>query len=184
VAARPTPAPIRQPARLPDDERFPAPSAGKVVVIGCGNLLRGDDAAGPIAIRMLWERGVPGDVLLVDGGTAGMDVAFKMDGARRVVLIDAAFTGAAPGTVYRVPGHELAELPPLAGLHSHQFRWDHSLAFAEWLLGERMPADVEVFLIEAESCEPGADLTEPVCTAVRRVCDLLAGEWEQLDDGR
>jgi Ni,Fe-hydrogenase maturation factor len=30
-----------------------------VLVIGCGNLLRGDDGVGPVLVRHLWERGVP-----------------------------------------------------------------------------------------------------------------------------
>ena len=75
---------------------------GHIVVIGCGNLLRGDDAVGPILIRHLWEQGVPADVTLVDGGTAGMDVAFKMRAARLVILIDAAATGSEPGTIFEM----------------------------------------------------------------------------------
>ena len=51
---------------------------------------------------------MPDGLRLVDGGTAGMDVAFQMRGADRVVIVDASATGAAPGTVYRVPGAELA----------------------------------------------------------------------------
>ncbi|MEM7787066.1 MAG: hydrogenase maturation protease, partial [Bacteroidota bacterium] len=80
---------------------------GETVLIGCGNLLRGDDAAGPLAVRYLWERwgeAVPPGVRVVDGGTAGMDVAFQMRGARRVVIVDACLTGETPGTLYRVPG--------------------------------------------------------------------------------
>ena len=102
------------------------------MIIGCGNLLRGDDGVGPVLVRHLWERGVPDGAKLVDGGTAGMDVAFQMRGAGRVVIIDAAATGSAPGTVFRVPGEEFAELPPLQGLHTHSFRWDHAIAFARW----------------------------------------------------
>ncbi|EUA52037.1 hydrogenase maturation protease family protein [Mycobacterium xenopi 3993] len=49
-----------------------------MLIIGCGNLLRGDDGVGPIMVRHLWERGMPDGVRLVDGGTAGMDVAFQM----------------------------------------------------------------------------------------------------------
>ena len=29
---------------------------GETVLIGCGNLLRGDDAAGPMTVRQLWAR--------------------------------------------------------------------------------------------------------------------------------
>jgi hydrogenase maturation protease len=147
-----------------------------LLVVGCGNLLRGDDGVGPILIRHLWEGGVPDDVRLVDGGTAGMDVAFQMRGARRVVIVDAASTGEKAGTVYKVPGPAVEELPPLAGLHTHSFRWDHALAFARWLLGDDYPTDVTVYLIEAENFTPGAELTSAVREAMQRVLTLIRRE--------
>lgn len=142
-------------------------------MVGCGNLLRGDDGVGPVLIRHLWDRGVPTGARLVDGGTAGMDVAFQMRGARRVVIVDASATGAAPGTVYRVPGEELGELPPLEGLHTHSFRWDHAIAFARWALAEACPTDITVFLIEAAGVDLGAELSEPVQTAMEQVIELI-----------
>lgn len=163
------------------DEGAP-PNLDKTVVIGCGNILRGDDAVGPTLIRHLWaEGGIPDDVTLVDGGTAGMDVAFKMRGAAHVILIDAAQTGAQPGTTYRIPGSEIEELPELQALSSHSFRWDHSLAFAHWLLGGDYPREVTVFLIEVASCEPGAELTEPVATAMYEVADLVRALYPASD---
>lgn len=147
-----------------------------LLVIGCGNLLRADDGAGPILIRHLWEDGVPEDVRLVDGGTAGMDVAFQMRGARKVVIVDACTTGSAPGTVFRVPGPRVEDLPPLSGLHSHSFRWDHALAFAHWLLGDEYPAYVTVYLIEAASFTPGGELSAPVAASVREVKSLIRSD--------
>ena len=159
------------------DDEVSAYPHDHIVVIGCGNLLRGDDAVGPILIRQLWEDGVPEEVTLVDGGTAGMDVAFKMRGARKLILIDAATTGAEPGTIYRVPGEEVEQLPPLAGLHSHQFRWDHALAFGHWLLKDDYPKDITVFLIEIEQTTPGADLSPKVDKAMRQVQKMLSEFW-------
>lgn len=154
------------------DDGF-APDPCDLLVIGCGNILRGDDAVGPVLVRHLFERGVPDGVRLVDGGTAGMDVAFGMRGASRVVIVDAAATGAEPGTVYRVPAEELAQLPPIDGLHTHNFRWDHALSFSSWLLGPERPDDVTVYLVEAGSTEPGAPLSPPVEAAMRRVIELV-----------
>jgi hydrogenase maturation protease len=164
----------QRPYELLDDGY--APPGCEVLVIGCGSLLRGDDAVGPIAVRSMWLRGVPDGVRLVDGGTAGMDVAFQMRGAKRVIVIDASSTGARPGTVFRVPGDELAELPPLDGLHTHAFRWDHALSFARWLLGPHLPTRIEVLLIEVETLEPGAALSATVCEAMERVVDLVLDE--------
>lgn len=148
----------------------------ELAVIGCGNLLRADDGAGPVLIRELWEGGVPPRVRLVDGGTAGMDVAFQMRGAARVILVDAARTGTAPGTVFKIPGPEVEELPPLAGLHTHSFRWDHALAFARWLLADGYPADVTVYLIEAADFTPGGAVSPPVRAGMNKVHALIRAE--------
>lgn len=149
----------------------------ELLVVGCGNLLRGDDGVGPIMIRHLFERGVPDGARLVDGGTAGMDVAFQMRGAGKVVIIDASATGAAPGTIYQVPGAELENVPPLQGLHTHSFRWDHAIAFARWALGEACPTDITVFLIEALAVGWGTDLSEPVTEAMEKVIALIEHDY-------
>lgn len=164
--------------RLALDDDLSAHPRDQIVVIGCGNLLRGDDAVGPTLIRHLWEEGVPDDVTLVDGGTAGMDVAFKMRGARRVIIVDAAATGSAPGTIFRVPGEELENLPPLDGLHTHQFRWDHALSFGRWLLADAYPTDITVYLIEVAQTEVGAELSEPVAAAMHAVGRLIRSDWD------
>lgn len=165
--------------RLILDDELSAYPRDHTVVIGCGHILRGDDAVGPIAIRHLWDQGVPEDVTLVDGGTAGMDVAFKMRGASHVILIDAATTQSEPGTIFRVPGSEVEDLPPVDGqLHSHQFRWDNALAFGRWLLQDDYPDTVTVFLIEIESTTPGADLTARVESAMHNVLRLVRETWQ------
>ena len=174
VPARPVP-PAPQPHELLDDGFPPEPC--DLLVIGCGNILRGDDAVGPVLVRHLHEHGTPPGVRLVDGGTAGMDVAFGMRGARRVVIVDAAQTGAPPGTLYRVPAHELASLPPIDGLHTHNFRWDHALSFSTWLLGPLRPTDVTVLLVEAGQLEPGEPLSEPVRAGMEQVITLLEREF-------
>jgi len=170
------------PYELLDDGFDPEPC--DVLGIGCGNLLRGDDGVGPVLVRELAALQATGripsgamGVRLVDGGTAGMDTAFAMRGARRVVLVDAARTGNEPGTLYRLPAEAVADVPPLQGLHTHAVRWDHALAFGAWLLGPSRPRDVTVFLIEAAGFEPGAPLSAPVDAAMHRLVGLLGEEF-------
>ncbi len=141
-------------------------------MVGCGNLIRGDDAAGPVLVRLLADRQLPDGVRLIDGGTAGMDVAFAMRGARRVIVVDASRIGVEPGTVHRVPGEELADLRPPEG-NLHRFRWDQALGFAQWLLKDEYPQDVTVWLVEGESFEAGAPLTPDVQASVERVAEAI-----------
>jgi len=148
------------------------------LIIGCGNLLRGDDAVGPILIHRLWELNLPSGVRLADGGTGGMDVAFKMRGADEVILIDACNTGGEPGTLYKIPAELLERLPPLTGINLHAFRWDHALAFAHWLLKDEYPNRITVYLIEAEQLEFGADLSEVVRASMNRLANHLQTDME------
>lgn len=149
---------------------------GKILVIGCGNLLRADDAVGPVLIRQMWDIGLPENVLCADGGTAGMDVAFQMRGKEKVIIIDACKTGETAGTIYKVPGAELENLPPLTDIHSHNFRWDHALAFGRWLLKDEYPADITVYLIEAENTNFGENLTPKVKDSMEKLALRLIEE--------
>lgn len=143
------------------------------LIIGCGNILRGDDAAGPVLIRRLRARGLPQGVRCVDGGTGGMEVACQMRGVPEVILVDACSSGGEPGAIFELPGHEVEHLPPLAGVNLHAFRWDHAIAFARWLLKAEYPSSVTAFLIEGERFEPGGELSPAVDRAVDRLADLL-----------
>lgn len=142
------------------------------LIVGCGNLLRGDDAVGPVLVRHLWDRGVPHGVRCADGGTGGMDVAFQMRSVPHVILVDACTSGSEPGAIFRLDGAD-AETPPLAGVNLHAFRWDHALAFARWCLKDEYPARIDVWLIEAAQFAPGAPLSEPVTRAMHEVIERI-----------
>lgn len=131
-------------------------------------------------MRVLADRHVPEGVRLIDGGTAGMDVAFAMRGAQRAIVIDASNVGVEPGTVHRVPGEELRDLTPPEG-NLHRFRWDQALGFAQWLLKDDFPDDVTVYLIEGESFELGEALSPAVQAAVERVADAIVEQVQGRD---
>jgi hydrogenase maturation protease len=139
------------------------------LIIGCGNLLRGDDAVGPILIRRIWEKGLPDHVRCADGGTGGMDVAFQMRGVEHVILVDACRSESPPGAIFEVPGTEVEKLPPLDGINLHAFRWDHAIAFGRWLLKEEYPEKVTVYLVEGAEFEIGQPLSASVDAAVDRL---------------
>ena len=150
------------------------------LIIGCGNLLRGDDGVGPVLVRRLFELGLPPGIRLADGGTAGMDVAFAMEGARQVVIVDACKSGSQAGDIFEIPGEEI-ETPPLEAINLHAFRFDHAIAFGRWLLKERYPEKVTVFLIEAQQINPGEPLSEPVAQSMEKLCRLLLERYSAID---
>ncbi len=155
------------------DPSQPTISGIQTLIIGCGNLLRGDDAAGPVLIRRMWDRGLPDDVHCADGGTGGMDVAFQMRSVPHVILVDACQSGSEPGTMFEVPGEEVEQLPPIDGINLHAFRWDHAIAFGRWLLKDDYPDRVTVFLVEGETYEVGQELSPAVDQALDKLVDRI-----------
>jgi hydrogenase maturation protease len=147
-----------------------------IAVIGCGNPTRSDDGVGGEVLRLVASHGF-GDlrsgVKLLDAGTDGAAVMFAARSCRRLIIVDACRTGAAPGAVFEVPGDELSDRigPPLA---THEFRWDHAIAAGRRLFRGDFPTDVTVFLIEAESLEFGIGLTPHVSAGATTVADRIA----------
>ena len=130
------------------------------VVIGVGNLLLGDDAAGlrvVEALRRLADAepgALPVGTSLVDGGTLGLDLLRHLHGAGALVIVDAADRGAAPGTVTVRRG------TPLEGDHALT-----RLLAAARLLGT-LPPDVTVVEIGVGEMGVGIGLSPAVEAAI------------------
>ncbi len=142
------------------------PSGTRRRVIGLGNAWRGDDAAGLACLAALRGR-VPADVVLIasDGDPAAL--LEQLSGAVVVYLIDACRSGHVPGTVHRV---DVAHHPlclPNGATSSHGLGLATALELARTF--GSVPAQCQVFAIEAGHCALGAPLCASVRTAVVRV---------------
>jgi hydrogenase maturation protease len=71
------------------------------LIIGLGSPLRGDDGVGVCVAEALAERTLPVGVEVVDGGTQGLGIVSLLEGHRRVIFVDAADVGQAPGQFVR-----------------------------------------------------------------------------------
>ena len=145
-----------------------------IAVIGCGNPVRGDDGAGVEVINRLAGRfAVDGKALrLIDAGTAGLEVLYRMRGASRVIIVDACHSGSDAGAVFRLPARE-AQTQASVGLGLHALRWDHALYAGSQMFGAQFLDGAEVFLIEAQNLELGLDLSAPVEAGVQRVVEEI-----------
>lgn len=152
-----------------------------MVVVGCGNLNRCDDGVGVRVIQRLqaaWRLEPPPDVKLFDAGTGGMEVMFQARGAGALVIVDACRSGSEPGAVFRVPGAEIDNAhQPAYSLHD--FRWDHAIYAGRRIFGIGFPADLTVYLVEAQALDLGTDLSAPVEAAVAKVCAQIDDQVRQ-----
>ena len=152
----------------------------KTLVLALGNPLRGDDGAGAAIIENLETIDLPENIVLMDGGTPGLETVLLMQGYDRVIVIDAAEMQLPPGTWRQFT-------PDMVRLQSRDMYLRgtlHYAGLAEALaLGEAMgllPSEIIIFGIQPQEVGWEIGLTPPVQAAIPAVSmaitEVLHGE--------
>jgi hydrogenase maturation protease len=142
-------------------------------LIGVGNPLRRDDGVGPTVIRHLIHKLPPGIAALEHGGD-GAGLMALWEGATRVILVDAACSSAAPGTIHRLNARETVLPRELFHHSSHLFGLAEAVEMARSL--GRLPRRIMVYGIAGENFDYGEDLSPPVAKAAREAAELILHE--------
>lgn len=133
----------------------------EVLVLGIGNILWADEGFGVRATEALhagWR--CPDGVVLMDGGTLGLNLLPHVEAARRVLVFDAVDYGLPPGSLKvlrddEVPAWGARKLSP------HQNGFNDVLALAQ--LHGRAPAHVVAIGVQPQTLDDfGGSLTAPV----------------------
>jgi hydrogenase maturation protease len=152
------------------------------LVLGLGNLVHGDDGVGIHAVeRLQKDRRVPASVVLMDGGTQGLNLIPHISGFQRLLVIDAVDAGKEPGTLIRLEGNALQTLPGKPSVHQLGFA---DLMIAMKLLGEP-PEEVVVIGVQPQSTEWSAELTAPVHDSLDELLTVVLTQlesWTALPD--
>jgi hydrogenase maturation protease len=74
----------------------------KILVAGIGNIFLGDDGFGVEVARELARRPLPSGVQVSDFGIRSFDLAYALDSADLIILVDAVSRGSEPGTLYEI----------------------------------------------------------------------------------
>ena len=147
-------------------------ASAPVVVIGVGNTLRADDAAGVLVARRLNPR--PGVEICEQSGEATA-LLEALRGRAAALIVDAA-AGVEPGRLHRLDA--VAEPLPqgLFGCSTHGFGVPEGIELAR-ALGALPPVCV-VYAIEGERFETGAPMSEAVACALPALAEDITREIE------
>ena len=136
----------------------------RMALVGIGNRLNGDDAFGPVLVRRL--RGVPEWLLWDAGVTPEGDIGrIASLGPERVLLLDAARWGSAPG---RIGLFRCCDIP-FCGVSTHALPLS---LFAE-LLADRCGRPVALLGVEPKATGVGSPISPEVEEALRTLEGLL-----------
>lgn len=145
------------------------------MVIGVGNDMRGDDAAGLLVVQRLRPRLPHMACHAASGeGTALLEL---WQGTDRVVLIDAVTSHAPPGMIHRIEVHRQPIPATLQAGSTHSFGVAAAIEMAR-VLG-MLPAYCVLYGIEGACFALGAPLSPAVATAVTTLVERIAHEIDQ-----
>jgi hydrogenase maturation protease len=159
-------------------------SQKRILVLGVGNILLGDEGTGVRVIEKLEDEYIFSEnVRLYDGGTLGLrllDPIFESDYA---VVVDIVRGGGAPGTIYRILEDDLPKKIPYKS-SLHELNMVETLIYAEEL-GNR-PTAVVIGVEPGDWSSWSTELTEPVrnrmediVTAVLEEIAKAGGSWRK-----
>lgn len=150
--------------------------AARPLVIGVGNVMSGDDAAGRLVAQKLVAQAHGFDVIESFGGAADLVTAFE--GRTHVLIVDACLSGATPGSVHHFDANA-APLPPfLNAVSSHAIGVGEGIELARAL--GMLPETCEIIAIEGADFTAGAPLSPPVARAVQACIPDIFSRLGQL----
>jgi hydrogenase maturation protease len=139
-----------------------------LLIIGCGNPLRGDDAAGLRVAAALRARGIPAR----DSRADPAELVGWFREARRVILVDALAADLPPGTVRAwEAGREALPRWPF-DVSSHGWGLVEAIELARAL--GALPERVTVYGIAGAGFELGGAMAAEVQSAIERVTEEIA----------
>jgi hydrogenase maturation protease len=144
------------------------------LILGVGNILLGDEGIGIRVVEALENRfQFPEEVMVLDGGTAGIELLRYIDGRDLLILIDAMQAGLPPGTVFKVEGEDVAKRF-MTRITPHQIGLSDLLAAG--ILCDQIPQRITLFGIEPQSLATGVTLSPVVEASVEQIIAAILAE--------
>jgi len=146
-----------------------------ILIVGCGNLLFGDDGFGCEVISKLEKMDLPDNVEVIDAGASGAYYLMTLvdEDIKKIIVVDAIDFGLDPGTIKKI---DVDELPNIK-----KYSFDaHNVPLAPFLK-DLHNKGIEVVVIGCQGKEftmpdikPG--LSEEVAKAVDKAIEMILEE--------
>ena len=163
---------------LDEDEYIPDWYKKSTLILGCGNILFGDDGFGPaVATHLQKNYSIPESMYVMDVGIGAREILFTLvvgeTKVKRLVIVDAVnfeHLGRSPGEIFEIPIDDL----PLVKIDDFSM---HQIPSSNLLKELRDYREIEVTIwacqVERIPEEVEQGLSMAVQDAVPKMCELL-----------
>ena len=148
-----------------------------IIIIGIGNILMHDEGIGVCTVERLAQMALPDYLEVLDGGTSGCNLVDHVADREAVIVIDAADSGDAPGTITWCAAAELVaavETP----LSLHEFGLLETLKMAQAL--GCAPRQTLVLGVQPELLSLGLGLSDTVQGVIPRLIEIALAEAARI----
>jgi hydrogenase maturation protease len=156
--------------------------AARVLVLGLGNILLKDEGIGVHVAGRLQKQNLPGNVEIIDGGTASLDILLSREGPYKLVVIDAMKAGKKPGTIYktRLKADAIDRLAEIFSEKKQSRISLHQVGLIDALLVTEKagcaPDEIVILGIEPKEIDSGLELTRQVKQKIPEIINTVLEE--------
>jgi hydrogenase maturation protease len=134
-----------------------------ILIIGVGNLFRGDDAVGILVARKIEKLNLD-KVCVTELSGEGTSLMEAWSCYERVIIADAVSSGESPGSIKRLDVSKNSIPANYFSCSSHNFGVAEGIEMARTL--DQLPKHVELFGIEGKNFQPGESLSPEMDKAI------------------
>ena len=145
----------------------------KILILGIGNVLMGDEGVGVHAIKELEKESFPQNVALLDGGTGGFHLLEYLQEYPVIIMIDATMDGKPAGAISLIEPKFATDFPKSLSAHDIGLR---DLIESTTVLGE-LPKmyliTVTIDSIQSMEMELSPEIEKQIPAVIGRVKEIL-----------
>ena len=144
----------------------------KIGILGIGNLIVGDEGFGVHTVRYLEDHyEFPDNVLIMDGGTAGLYMSPFLEACDPVIVIDVVDIDAEPGSVHYYSSDDVKAGRLSTRMSPHQLGLLEVLEICK--LRDAAPASLEFYCVVPKVLDTSTELSEVVAPRVAEISGII-----------
>lgn len=155
----------------------------RVLVLGCGNVLFGDDGFGPAVVEYLQKNyKIPDDVCVIDAGCGVREILFVVSLSdvkpQKIIVVDTVNTKRIPGEIFEI---DIDDIPKnkVADFSMHQTPTSNLLKNIQD--SSKIKIVVLVAQIKNISSEMSLEISHTLVSSIPKMCDAIMEEIGKLE---
>ncbi len=156
-------------------ENIPSYCNCKILILGCGNILFGDDGFGPhVAEELQKNYNLPENVGVINAGSSVRNILFDIVLSEKkpdkIIIVDAIDAGKTPGEIFELPIDEIPE-KKIDDFSMHQLPTSNLLKE----LKDFCKVDIVIIACQVENIpeEVTASISKKITDAIPEVCKRI-----------